>query len=218
MTDHIRSLNPNLDIRTVDDPLFAKYGAVVTNYDFSELLRFIEEQTPMPEAGNAYVADLPATHGMEIFGRLQSGCYGGMPIQLGYCNGYNDMLNALEFHKGSEVDVAATDCILLLASLSDLEDGKLASDKIVAFYVKKGQAVELYGPTLHFAPCTVAPSGYRTAVVLPKGTNVPLAQKDPAEPMLRMANKWLVAHPECKRFATSGAYLGITGENLRVRF
>jgi hypothetical protein len=218
MLDRIRKANPKRRIRTTDEPGFGKYGKVVEGYDCAEVAAYIEKNTPMPESGNAYVADLEATHSMAIFSKLQDGFFGGMPMQLGYCNGYNDSLNALEFHKSSELFIAATDCLLLLASLQDLENGKLSSGKIEAFYVSKGQILEIYGPTLHFAPCAVDEKGYKTAIALPKGTNLPLAEKSPAEPMLRMRNKWLIAHPDCERFASSGAYLGITGENIRVGY
>jgi len=216
MLQLIKQLNPTIDIHTVHDPIFQKYGCVVERYDFSELLSYIM-QTPMPAAGNAYVPDMITTHQFDIFNKLQDQLFGEMPIQLGYCNGYNNMLDALEFHKGNEVDVAATDCILLLSSIIDMENGRLQSSKITAFYVNAGEAVELYGTTLHFAPCMVNPSGYKTAVVLPKGTNQPLSRKYPEDPLLRMSNKWLIAHPDCKRFADSGAYLGIDGSNICVK-
>jgi hypothetical protein len=218
MISKLRKRNPTLYVGTADDPSFKKYGRLVTGYDYGPIIEYLEKQTPMPDSGNAYVPDLEDTHSMEIFEGLQNACFGSMPIQIGYCNGHNTQLNALEYHKCSEVDIAATDCMLLLASLSDLEDGKLDSRKIHGYYIFKGQAVELYGPTLHFAPCEVASGGYRTAIVLGKGTNLPIEAKDPREPMQRMTNKWLIAHPDCERFATSGAYLGITGENIRVYY
>ena len=43
--------------------------------------------------------------------------FGEMEIQIGYCNGHNSMLNALEYHKSSEINVAATDAVLLLGSI-----------------------------------------------------------------------------------------------------
>jgi hypothetical protein len=218
MLEQIRKRNPGLRVFATDDPAFKKFGTIVDGYDYSELLPYIENKTAMPDSGNSYVADLPETHSMAVFSRLRDGFFGAMPIQLGFSNGHNDQLNALEYHKSSELLIAATDCVLLLASLQDIEDGKLDSRKIRAFYVAKGQAVELYAPTLHFAPCAVSTEGYKTAVVLPKGTNTPLQAKSKTEPMLRMSNKWLIAHPDCERFASSGAYLGIRGENIQIKF
>lgn len=218
MLEQIRNKNPGLCVRATGDSAFKRFGTIVDGYDYSELLSYIEKKTAMPDSGNSYVADLPETHSMAVFGRLRDEFFGAMPIQLGFSNGHNDQLNALEYHKSSELVIAATDCVLLLAALQDIEDGKLDSRKICVFYVPKGQAVELYAPTLHFSPCAVSPEGYRTAVVLPKGTNTPLQAKSKTEPMLRMSNKWLIAHPDCERFASSGAYLGISGENMQIKY
>jgi hypothetical protein len=218
MLTRIRSRNPALSIKTADDLEFARFGAVVSGYDFTEIISYVKEKTPMPEAGNAYVADMEDTHEMDVFNQLKDGCFGGMPIQMGYCNGYNGVLNALEFHKGSEIVIPATDCVMQLASLPDIKDGTLRSEKICFFYVNKGQAVELYGPTLHFAPCAVDSEGYKTAIVLPQGTNMPLPVRSAHEPMLRATNKWLIAHPECQHLASSGAYVGIAGENFRISY
>ncbi len=218
MIEKIQQLNPDLKLYSIHNPLFRMYGEAVQGYDFSELIAYINEKTAMPESGNAYTADLPDTHSMKIFGEMEQARYGAMPIQLGYCNGYNSMLDALEYHKGNEIDVAVTDCILLLEMLQDIKDGMLSTNDVEAFYVKAGEAVELYGTTLHFAPCKVNEAGYKTAVILPKGTNLALSEKDKREPMLRMSNKWLIAHPDCKRFAESDAYLGMVGSNICVRF
>ena len=35
--------------------------------------------------------------------------FGGLPVQIGYCNGSNVKLNALEYHRSSEIDIAVTD-------------------------------------------------------------------------------------------------------------
>ena len=42
--------------------------------------------------------------------------YGELPIQIGYCNGHNELLNAVEYHRSSEINLAATDAVLILGS------------------------------------------------------------------------------------------------------
>lgn len=76
-----------------------------------------------------------------------------MPYELGYCNGHNTKLNCLEFHRDSEFNLGTDDFILLLATLSDLEDGELDTAKVKAFKVPAGVMVEVYATTLHYAPC-----------------------------------------------------------------
>ncbi len=148
--------------------------------------------------------------------------YGEMPIQIGYCNGHNTLLNALEYHRDSEINVAATDAVLMLGLLTDVEaDFTYDTAKAEAFLVPAGTAVEIYATTLHYAPCDLEGRGFRVAVVLPKGTNYPLQRvhakvedgKAPNEDALLTAvNKWLIGHKEGG--LDEGAFLGLRGKNL----
>ena len=45
---------------------------------------------------------------------MKERAYGGLEIQIGYCNGNNKKLNAVEYHRSSELDIAVDDLILLL--------------------------------------------------------------------------------------------------------
>lgn len=149
--------------------------------------------------------------------KMQTAYYGELPIQIGYCNGHNHLLNAVEYHRSSEVDVAADDLILLLGSQQDItDDYTYDTSKIEAFLCPKGTGVELYATTLHYAPCSVGENGFRCAIVLPKDTNLPLdAQHAGYEDALITAkNKWLIGHAEGGLDA--GAHIGLVGENISV--
>lgn len=145
---------------------------------------------------------------------LKDEVFGGLPIQIGYCNGHNQYLNCLEYHKSSEINIAETDTILLLGKQQDIVDGKYSTDKIEAFLVPAGFAVELYATTLHYAPCGTEGKGFRVIVVLPQGTNYE-KPKDTGDVMLWGSNKWLIAHPDSGE-AKQGAWVGLEGENLKV--
>ena len=68
--------------------------------------------------------------------------------------GITGNLNALEYHRCSEVDVAATELVLLLGRQQDVtEEFTYDTAKVEAFRVPAGTAVELYATTLHYAPC-----------------------------------------------------------------
>ena len=82
-----------------------------------------------------------------------------MPVQLGYCNGHNTRLNCLEYHRDSELNIGLYDFILLVAREDDIIGGKLDTSKVMAFRAKAGQVVEVYGTTLHYAPCNAEKDG-----------------------------------------------------------
>ena len=123
---------------------------------------------------------------------------GGLPIQIGYCNGNNHKLNAVEYHRNSEINIAVTDMILLLGWLPDVTDEfTYDTAKIEAFKVPAGTVVEMYETTLHYAPCNAADGGFKCVVILPKGTNTPIdftLAADGEDKLMTAKNKWLIAH------------------------
>ncbi|MBO4375526.1 MAG: DUF4867 family protein [Lachnospiraceae bacterium] len=207
-----------MKIYSVLDPEFAPYGKVLTGYSTDSLLKALDEKTPLPE-GVEYVMSEAALEYTDIFGALQNNAYGGMPIQVGYCNGHNTKLNCLEYHRDSELNIGSTDFILLLAKADDIENGKLDTSKVKAFRAEKGQIVEVYETTLHYAPCSAKKGdGFKVTIVLPKGTNGPaprLDAKNEEDRWMTACNKWLLAHAESAE-AKSGAYVGLTGENIDI--
>ena len=127
------------------------------------------------------------------------------------------MLNALEYHKSSEINVAATDAVLLLGSKQDIKDDFTYDTSLAqAFLLPKGTAVELYATTLHYAPCGVGNDGFKVAIILPKGTNLDLDEEHAKgeDGHLTAKNKWLLGHPDGG--LPEGSPMGLTGENLCV--
>ena len=216
--EELIKLNPRLNIREINEGSFKAYGRIVMDYDFSDLLDYMERKTPIPDEGNIYRASVPELEAYPVCERLMKGFYGEMPIQIGYCNGRNSTLNGLEYHMGSEINVAVTDFVLLLGKLQDIVDGKYPSENVAAFFVPKGIALQLYETTLHFAPCKTDAQGFRCIVILPRGTNAPL-ENDKAkygDKFLFARNKWLLAHPERKPLMEKGAWPGIVGNNIEI--
>jgi len=215
----IRSLNPHIQICSVRDPKFSRYGKLLEGYDFSEWMDTMR-LTPVPEEGNLYVASAPELEHSKLTGIVQANAFGGMPIQVGYCNGRNSALNGLEYHKSSEINIAVTDLVLLLGFIGDIRDSQFDSALVQAFFIPRGAAIEMYATTLHFSPCKVSDDGFRCIVILPRGTNEPLSgpveRVTPEDTLLFMKNKWLLAHPERKALIDRGACPGIRGENIRI--
>lgn len=208
-----------MEIQSITAPAFARYGQVVTGYDFPELLDALRMHTPRPADRTVYVPEEPELQELPIQVELSERLYGGMPIQLGYCNGHNRILNCLEYHRGSELNVAADDVVLLLAPMQEIVDGKIDTAKVEAFLLPAGQAALLYETTLHYAPCTAeGGDGFRVAIVLPQGTNTAKPEMKPGngeDTLLWAANKWLLAHPDAPE-AAQGAHVGLTGRNITL--
>ena len=204
-----------MEILKVTDKAFQPYGKVIQGMDVSDLLEALKE-TPQPD-DVVYVASDEKLEACPCVEKISYSLYGGMPIQAGYCNGNNVLLNAVEYHRDSEVNVAQTDMILILGKEQDIEeDGTYDTGKMEAFLVPAGTVIEVYATTLHYAPCNVNGQKFRAAVILPKGTNTeaPKPQNNTKEDKLLFArNKWLISHEEA---GIEGAFVGLKGENLSV--
>ena len=208
-----------MKIYSVSDKEFVKYGRVVRGFDCSELVKKLKG-TPLPTDGTIYVASDPELEKLDIFTELQDQEFGGLPIELGYCNGVNNKLNALEYHRSSEINVAANDLIVLVGALQDVDPDTFAYDTslVQAFLVPAGTMFEMYATTLHFAPCSVKNQGFQNAVILPRGTNEPLTttpKKENEAKLLFAANKWLIAHAD-SGLDKDGAFVGLKGENITL--
>ena len=206
-----------MQVYSVFDAEFKPYGKVLEGYDVSELLSAMNA-IALPESGTAYEPGIPSLEACGIFAELRDRAYGGMPIQLGMCWGHNTKLNCLEYHRDSEVNIGSEDFVLLLAKQDEITDGKLDTACVKAFRAPAGAVVEVYATSLHYAPCHVSDKGFRTAVVLPLGTNTEkpeFAAKCDEDKMLRARNKWLLAHPDADE-AKDGAWVGLTGENIDI--
>ena len=144
--------------------------------------------------------------------------FGGLPVEFGWCNGHNSSLNCFEYHRSSEFNLGATDFVLLVGRQQDIVDGKIDAATTRAYRVPAGVLVELYATTLHYAPCQVDEGGFKVLIALPAGTNEEMPElASPAGDagMLRVLNKWLIAHPQSAE-ASDGAHVGIAGENPSI--
>lgn len=203
-----------MKIYKVTDPQFHKYGKVIEGINLTELVDKMQEM-PLPE-GVVYEPSVNELESLAVAKELQNKAFGELPIQIGYCNGHNVMLNAVEYHRCSELNIAAKDAILVLGCQQDITpDNTYDTSLMEAFILPKGCGVEIYGTTLHYAPCHVSDEGFLVTVVLPKGTNYPLTVKHEGgeDGLLTANNKWLIAHPES---GIENAHMGLIGKNLNV--
>jgi hypothetical protein len=217
--NELRALNPHLDIKGVTNLAFKKYGRIITGYDFTELIKYMQDNTEIPEVGNIYSSSEADMEAEQISKDIEKNIFGEIPIQVGYYNGISSTLDALEYHKSSELNIAVTDMLLFLGRVQDMVEWQYDVENLDAFFIPAGVAVELYATTLHFSPCRIEPSGFKCIVVLPKGTNHPLEHeydKQGENKLLFMKNKWLIVHPSRESLLHRGAHLGINGANLKI--
>lgn len=206
-----------MEIKNITNDNFRKYGRIVTGIDFSAMLDVMsKKEIPSDVFYTPSDADLEACPEYSV---IAERCFGGMPIQIGYCTGDNYKLNALEYHRNSEYNIAATDMILLVGLLSDVEDDfTYDTSKVEAFRVPKGMMVQMYETTLHYAPCTAQEGGFQAIVVLSKDTNTEFTLKDvitPEDKLLAARNKWLIGHKDAG--LPDGSFIGLKGENISIK-
>ena len=209
-----------MTIYSVHDPEFIQYGRVITGLEeaVSEILPALA-QIPLPE-GTGYVPTEPLLQDLPAADVMRDHCFGGMPVELGWCCGHNRNLNCLEYHRDSEFNLGTEEFILLLARQEEITDGFLDTAKVKAFLVPAGTLIEVYATTLNHAPCcTENTDSFRVLIVLPWGTNTDIPQnfeiRTPEDQLLTARNKWLLAHAESNE-AAQGACVRLTGPNLSV--
>ena len=207
-----------MKIYSIHDPEFAPYGKVLGGYDTQELLKTLDAVTPLPE-GVEYVPSQSELEALPIAAQISVNGYGGMPVQLGWCNGHNTKLNCLEYHRDSELNCGTEDFILLVAREDEVTDGQMDTAKVKAFLAPAGEMVEVYATTLHYAPCSAkVGAGFKVLVALPRGTNGPkpeITPRNDEDKTLWACNKWLLAHAESSE-AAQGAHIGLQGVNIDI--
>ncbi|HZJ57539.1 MAG TPA: DUF4867 family protein [Clostridia bacterium] len=214
--EQLKNKNPQVTWIHADDPKLSPYGRVL-DIDTSAYLKVVEEEfADLGTTRVVYNASSPEFEALEDQNReVSDKVYGQMPIQVGCCYGFNSAMNAMEWHHGSEVNVMATDTVLLLATFDKVDqgDGKLTFDSkdSVAVFVPKGYAIEVYSMVLHFAPIQVDENGFFVLVILPQDTNTPLKREN-EDDYLVAVNKWLIAHPDL------GRRNDITGPNIKIAY
>ena len=208
-----------MKIYSVYDPEFAEYGQVIDGMDdvAAQIINVLKD-APCPE-GVDYVPEYAPMQALPAQQIVSDNLYGGMSVQLGWCNGHNTKLNCLEYHKDSEYNLGVSDFILLVAKQGQIENGLLDTAKAVAFKAPAGVIVECYATTLHYAPCSAKlGEGFRVMVALPKNTNTEIPKievRSFEDKRLWARNKWLLAHKDTSE-AAAGAYVGLVGENIDI--
>ena len=107
-------------MRYVTDKSFNAYGRVL-DLDVQDFVEAIM-QNPAVEAGQVvYEPSVEAFEKLKVTEQLTNEVFGEMPVEFGHCSGFNTVLNALEYHRSSEIDIAATDLLLMVGRQQDID-------------------------------------------------------------------------------------------------
>ena len=215
MLKKLRELNPEVKLYCVKDDEFAPFGRVIDT-DTAEIVA-AGEKIAMPEGASSYMPSQPDFEKLAIADEICQSYFGEMPTQVGYCWGHSNKLNALEWHTSSEVNIAVTDLILLLAPLSKFKGGRIDSSEVRGFFVPKGTCIEVYATSMHFCPIEVSKSGFGCVVALPKGTNTDL-ENSHDDKLLFRKNKWIACCMDNEALIARGVVPGITGTNYEIKY
>lgn len=215
--EELQKVNPELDIKSVLDPSFARYGRVVS-IDATEMIEMVKKTTEIPtEEVCNYVPWLDSIDTMPKADEFRQILCGQLDEEWGLCWGHNNLLNGLEWHTCNEFNIGVTDLVLLLAKRCEVVDNKLDTAKVVAYYLPQGVTIEVYSDTLHYAPCEVSKDGFSCVVGLQRGTNTDLDKDAPHDPLVTAKNKWLICHPDVENLVSAGTVVGLYGKNLEVK-
>lgn len=219
MLEQLKQMNSNLQIFTTKDKEFQQYGRSL-DIDATSLIDYLSSQTEKDEIKNAakasYVTDREDLHNFACIPQIQKDIFGYLPIQTGVVKGRNQSLTGTEFHQGSEVNVAVTDCLLVLGNKYDMIDNTIDVSQMDVFYVEKGEVLEIYPTTLHYTPIEANNEGFSLVVILIEGTNTDIDFEKNS--MLCKKNKWYVCHSSQTAKIEQGFRVGLTGDLLTIKY
>ena len=211
----IQVYNQNRQFFTADSEAFSPYGRILP-YDAKQWCNMAAQLYPLEMEKAAYRCDDPALlHDATIISRIKRDIFGEMDIQVGIVAGQNEYLTGIEFHQGSEVNIAITDCLLLLGLKSELQETVYDANKTKAFYIEKGTVLEIFDSTLHYTPIQTEKAGFSLGVILLKGTNTDIDTVKGS--MLTKKNKWYITHPSQTAKIEAGCLPGLQGELIHIK-
>lgn len=212
----LKKANVDFPLFNVKNAEFNKYGQIIDDINPKTLLDVLTVKD-IPDVGNTYVASDLDLENLTIATKIQTNIFGGLPIEVGYCNGHSYQLNCLEWHNSPEVNVATEDIVLFLGQTAKLKEDHYNVADIEAFFIPAGTMIAIYGTTMHFAPCRTSDKGFKCLVALIKDINTDLPEGTIKPKTLFKYGKWLIAHPENKKFTSQGAFPGIVGQNYELK-
>ena len=214
MLEGIQELNSKYKIQKISDKTFCQYGRIITS-DVKDILHYGDVHITPPKSGNIFNASVQTVEDLASIQAISKKVYGYMEVQAGTCTGQNTALMGIEYHQGSETIIAVTDFILVVGKLQDIKDNYYDGTLCECFYVPRGTIVECYSTTLHYTPCKVDKDGFKTIVLLLKGTGDSIEK---TSGILRKKNRWFICHCSNTEKIELGDFPGLQGELIEFAY
>ncbi|MDD8048450.1 MAG: DUF4867 family protein [Thomasclavelia sp.] len=205
--DEIRKLNPQYEIKSINDTSFKEYGILVDK-DCSEGIDFATNY----QLSSGYDSSIIELEQLPSIRNISNTVYGYLDVQVGIVSGHNNVLNGLEYHQCSETIIAVTDYILVVGHRWDINNNEYDSTKCVAFYIPQGSIVEWYATTLHYTPIAINKNGFKTICFLLKETGNDCQRIG----ILKKKNKWFIAHKDNIDKIKIGDFPGLKGKMIEI--
>ena len=109
-----------MKISSVKEKEFRTYGRVLP-LDVTDFVETIKARPAVKKGEVVYEPSVRAFEELPLYQELKDKTYGEQAIEFGHCSGWNEKLNAVEYHRSSEIDIAATDLYLILGREQDID-------------------------------------------------------------------------------------------------
>jgi hypothetical protein len=218
----LNELNPDIDMLSIEDTSFLRYGRVHHERPVDVLLASLDGK---PGSGTGVLRSINDRHDAcpvelartlrEIFGRTE--------LQVESVQGRNARLDALEYHKCVEVVVAGTDMVALMGLVCDIvwPAGTFDVSRTRAFYVPRGTVYEVFPWCLHSTPVHVHEAeGFRCIVIQPRGAHAPVDfTPDPGGEgkLMRGRNTWLISYVNESGVPGASTHRGLKGRVIELK-
>ena len=217
----LNELNPDIDMLSIDDTSFFRYGRVHHDTPVDALLASLDaiagNGAGVQRSVNGQIGAGPA----ELAATLRE-VFGSTELQVETVQGKNRRLDALEYHKCVEVVAAGTDMVVLMGLVCDIAwpAGTFDVSRTRAFYVPRGTVYEIFPWCLHGTPIHVhAAMGFRCVVIQPKGAHAPMdftPEPGGEGKLMQGRNTWLMAYAEVPGPSGTATHRGLKGRAIEL--
>lgn len=216
--ENIRKINPDYSIQSIiNNSEFLKYGQIYSQFVINDILNYLNKQQISPNS-NQYNPSEQQLEEINEIKTISNYIFPGIKTESGSCNGHCTNFTAVEYHQGSEVNIFATDVIMVLGKRYQIKNEYFDTDRDAKlFFIPAGSIVEFYSDTLHYTPIMVHHSGFQIVVMVIKGTNQEFAiPYNGGNQRVVKVNKFQLVHPIRKDKIQKGQKVGLKGKLIEI--